>query len=127
MIPLVRTVARLLGELALVWFLAAATTASFAPRGVTLNLQDQLSLHQPGIVGGLTFALPAAALALGLWWLLNREYLGPMAVAAAALLATSLLLPHDLTFYFLPTPLCLLIAAYLLNRFPDPNQPRRRG
>lgn|GEM_PF-6602360 len=126
-VPLIRTVARLLGEVSLLWLLAASTTASFAPRGVALNAQDQLAIHQTTIGGGLELALPAAALCFGLWWLLTRELLGPLAVGAAGLLAVSLLLPHDLTLYFLPTPLALLLTAFLLNRFPDPEAPRRRG
>ncbi len=124
---MIRTIARLLGELSLLWLLAAATTASFAPRGVSLNAQDRVAVHQTTIGGGLALALPAAALCFGLWWLLTRQLLGPLAVASAGLLAVSLLLPHDLTLYFLPAPLTLLVAAFLLHRFPDPGASAGHG
>ena len=117
----VRAAAHVLGEVALVWLLAAATTAAFAPRGVTLDIQDQVAISQTSVGGGLEVALPAAALCFGLWWLLSRDFLAPLAVASAALLAVSLLLPHDLTLFFLPPPLALLAAAYLLSRFPAPD------
>lgn len=123
----VRAVARVLGEVALVWLLAAAATASFAPRGVTLDTHDQVAISQTSVGGGLEVALPAAALCLGLWWLLSRGLLAPLAVASAALLAVSLLLPHDLTLFFLPPPVALLAAAYLLARFPAPDERHRHG
>lgn len=111
----------------MVWLLAAATAASFAPRTLALNAQDQLAVQQTGMAGGLELALPAAALCFGLWWLLTQEMEGPLALAAAAVLAATLLFPHDLTLYFLPTPLVLLVVAFLFARFPDPATPRRRG
>ncbi len=119
--------ARLLGRAALIWLLAASATASFAPRGVVLNAQDKLAISQTSVGGGLEVALPAAGLCVGLYWLLSRELLGPLALGAAGLLAVALLLPHDLTVFFLPPPLALLLVAYLLHRYPDPAEERRRG
>jgi hypothetical protein len=127
---LLRRVARLAGEVALLWLAAAATAASFLPRGVGYNAQDQLGLVPTTAAAGLAVALPSAGICLGLWWLLARGHLGPLAVAAAGILVVALLLPAGLTPYFLPPPLLLLAAAWVLHWVPDPEadgQPRRGG
>jgi hypothetical protein len=115
---MLRHIARLAGEIAVVWLAAAATAASFLPRSVTLNAQDQLQLAAPSTLGALLFALPATGLCVGLWWLLTRDYHLPLAVASAALLVAVVLLPGGLTLFFLPPPLILLAAAWILHWAP---------
>jgi len=121
-IPVTRRVARWAGELALIWLLAAATAASFLPRGVGLNTQDQLQITTPGTFSGLLIAIPAAGLCAGLWWLLTNSYYLPLAVAATGLLVAALLLPRGLPVFFLPSPLVLLASAWVLRWAPpDPD------
>ena len=120
---MVRRVARLAGEVAVVWLAAAATAASFLPRSVSLNTQDKLQLVAPSTLGALLFALPAAGVCIGLWWLLTHEYHLPLAVAAASLTVTIiLLLPGGLTVFFLPPPLILLAVAWVLRWAPPDGQ-----
>ncbi len=111
--------------MSLVWLLAAGVTSAFAPRGVALNSQDLLTIPAVSAAAGLLVALPAAAICLGLWWLLRHAFYGPLAVAAGALLVLALLLPHDLTVFFLPPPLGLLISSWLLTH--GRGWPPRRG
>ena len=113
-----RAVAHLIGEVAVLWLLAASTAASFLPRGFGLNTQDHLALLTPGFASGIGVALLAAAGCAGLWWLLGRELVNQLAMASLAVLALALVLPGGLTTYFLPGPLGLLLAAFLLSRFP---------
>jgi hypothetical protein len=115
---MLRRIARVVGEIALVWLVAASTAASFAPRGISLDVRDQLQIASPSAFGGLAVAIPAAGLCAGLWWLLSREYLAPLAVASAGLLVAALLLPSGLTGYFLPPPLALLAVAWVLRWAP---------
>jgi hypothetical protein len=120
---LVRRVARWVGEFAIIWLAAAATAASFLPRGVQLNAQDQLGLSSPSAWGSLLVAIPAAGLCAGIWWLLARDYYLPLAVAAAGLLVAALFLPGGLTIYFLPSPLLLLAVAWVLRWAPGGDEP----
>jgi len=123
---LLRRAARLVGDLALIWLVAAATTASFLPRGVQLNLQDQMQISSPSALGALLVALPAAGLCIGLWWLLSHDYFAPLAVASAGLLVAALFLPNGLTAFFLPPPLALLGVAWVL-RWAPPDPPDATG
>jgi hypothetical protein len=107
------------GELSLVWLLAASIAASFLPRGVALTAHHQAVLLQPSALGGIAVALIGLAGCAGLWWLLSHELLSQLALAACALIALALVLPGGLTPYFLPPPLGLLAAAFLISRFPD--------
>ncbi len=125
---LLRKVARVAAEIALVWLVAACTTAAFAPRGTAINAQDQLFIPATTAVGGLLVALPAAGICIGLWWLLVREYLAPLALGAAGVLVVALLLPKGMTAFFLPPPVVLLVAAWILRWVPDrPGEGDRRA
>lgn len=109
---------RIVGEIALLWLFAAAATASFAPRGVNVGVGNQTQIAATGIGGALVVLLPAAGICLGLWWLLTQRLAGPLALGAAAVFVLALLLPHDLTLFFLPPPCGLAVAAWLLRRAP---------
>lgn len=121
----IRKATRLVAEIALVWLVAAGTTASFTPRGTALDAHDQMFIPAISLLGGLAVALPAAGICLGLWWLLLREHLGPLALASAGVLVVALLLPRGLTVFFLPPPIVLLLASWILYRVPDPARDHR--
>ncbi len=115
----VQGVARIVGEISLLWLLAASAAAAFLPRGVTLNAQHQAIFINPSVFGGVAVALVGLLGSAALWWLLSREMLSQLALAACALLALALVLPGGLTAYFLPPPLGLLATAFLLSRFSE--------
>jgi hypothetical protein len=115
----VRGLARVLGEVAVLWLLAAGATASFLPRGFGPNAEDRLVLLQPSFWSGVGVAAGVAAGCAGLWWLVTRELPSQLGLAALGLLALSLVLPGGLTPFFLPAPLALLLCAFLQARFPD--------
>ena len=114
-----RKAARLAAEIALVWLVAACTTAAFAPRGTALDARDQMYIPAVSVLGGLMVALPAAGICIGLWWLLIRGHLGPLALASAGVLVVALLLPRGMTTFFLPPPVVLLVASWILYRVPE--------
>ncbi len=114
-----RKAARLAAEIALVWLAAACTTAAFAPRGTALDAHDQMYIQAVSMLGGLAVALPAAGICAGLWWLLLRDHLGPLALASGGLMVVALLLPRGMTTFFLPPPIVLLVASWILLRVPE--------
>ena len=115
----IRRAARLAAEVALVWLAAACTTAAFAPRGTALDAHDQMYIPAVSMLGGLVVALPAVGVCAGLWWLLSRQYLGPLALASAGLMVLALLLPRGMTVFFLPPPIVLLATSWVLVRVPE--------
>lgn len=112
-------IARWIGELSLVWLFAATASAAFLPRGVGLDAQDQAALLNPSLLSGLAVLVLGLAACAALWWLLRRNLLNQLALAACAVLALALVLPGGLTLYFLPPPVGLLVSAFLLSRFGD--------
>ena len=109
---------RIIGEVSLLWLLAAAATASFAPRGVNVGAGNQTQIAATGLGGALVVLVPAVAICLGLWWLLAHRMPGPLALGAVAVFVLALLLPRDLTLFFVPPAFGLAVAAWLLRRAP---------
>lgn len=116
---------RLIGELSLLWLLAAAVTAAFAPRTVLFNAASQINIPGTTVGAGLTVVVPAVGICFGLWWLLRHGFAGPLAVAAGGIFVLALVLPHPMTGFFLPPPFGLALAAWLLRGTPggvDPEE-----
>ena len=122
----VRSVARWIGEIGLLWLMAATATAAFLPWGFGLNALDQPAFVNPTTLQGLAVAAAGLGITVALWWLLTREMANQLALAAMGLLALAFVLPGGLTTYFLPPPLLLLLAAFLIARFPAAGPPRPR-
>jgi len=122
----VRQLARGLGLLSIIWFLAAMSTAAFVPRGPGVDAQDRLVMLSASLGSSVLILLAAVAASGALVYLLLHSLTGPLLLSCAGLIALALLLPAGLTPYFLPPPIGLLASAWLLTAFPDAHPPTGR-
>ncbi len=118
---MIRGVARVLGMVSIIWLLAAVSTAAFVPRGPGINAQDQITILSASIGGAILVIAIGVAVCGALAYMLTHSLTGPLLLSCAGLIALALVLPRGLTPFFLPPPIGLLLSAWLLMAFPDPN------